>query len=62
MAKHKRDCFDLVIDISAWILGFFDGCIVGCVNCCCFEPERDKEFVHEFEHGFMKGTKVTSYI
>jgi hypothetical protein len=53
--KHVYDCIDVLVDVSAWTLGFIDGVLVNFLACCCFEPERDMEFVKEFESGFSMG-------
>lgn len=68
--KHKPNentCFDIVLGVSSWIIGFFEGVIVGIISICGKKNTNDDDdllheleiFTYEMESGYSTGKKDT---
>jgi hypothetical protein len=50
--KHRpqeNTCFDIVLGVSSWIIGFFEGVIVGIISICGKKNNDNDDLLHELE-------------
>ena len=61
---REESCFDVLLGITSWFFGFFEGVITGLISICGKENTNDNDLLHELEiftyemkHGYDVGKK-----